>query len=230
MFSFVRFNSGTIGVVQKNKFYYPELTEGIEMRIIHAPGVAKQDLTISAEKENQKEVIRVTLPYLNYYSKKLNTPEWLLARIIMEMVNQGNFPYLNVFKNSLNIAKNNGGFDWLDSPEGYIFWDQIINQIPPKEKTHASVWSSLDGSKAFLVLKEELEKIFLNLKLNNYEQAISTHEKTTSESRGKTGVTVPTVRTVSQVTGGGRPVGKQAGLGTNKRKVVRGTRPHGREL
>jgi hypothetical protein len=46
--------------------------------------------------------------------------------MVDRQVEQGNEPNIKVFQKCLSISRQFGGFDWLDTPEGDVFWYAIL--------------------------------------------------------------------------------------------------------
>lgn len=46
--------------------------------------------------------------------------------MVDRQVEQGNEPNIKVFQKYLSISRQFGGFDWLDTPEGDVFWYAIL--------------------------------------------------------------------------------------------------------
>ena len=55
-------------------------------------------------------------------------PIGVVIRMMEEQERQGNYPDVKVFQNNISSNYDEGGFDWLETPEGYNFWWDVINE------------------------------------------------------------------------------------------------------
>jgi hypothetical protein len=50
-----------------------------------------------------------------------------VAQVMVDrQVEQGNEPNIKVFQKYLSVSRKFGGFDWLDTPEGDMFWYAVL--------------------------------------------------------------------------------------------------------
>lgn len=58
----------------------------------------------------------------------VNYPLVIVHRMMCNQVSQGNQEDITVFQSKVDSNRNNGGFNWKETPEGTGFWAKVINQ------------------------------------------------------------------------------------------------------
>ena len=55
-------------------------------------------------------------------------PVGVVVRMMEKQEEQGNKADVKAFQRHSDETQNQGGFDWLETPEGYDFWWDVINE------------------------------------------------------------------------------------------------------
>ena len=65
---------------------------------------------------------------MQYQGELKGFPPEVVELMLQRQVEQGNTRDIEVFEEERNAGKENGGFTWIDTPEGRNFWNSIISE------------------------------------------------------------------------------------------------------
>jgi len=82
----------------------------------------------------------------------------ILQLMMINQVDQGNFPDSTVFKDDVYTGQVDGGFSWLDSNEGQHFWGLVVNY-----KQYDVLDSKIDLKEPSKTIRKMLIKIVLEI-------------------------------------------------------------------